>query len=657
MAGTTDCGRKIHCDALRRLLVSIMALANLLIGKPLSTEADDEERVGPLTGVPVLGLDALASAAYGPEALLTVLLPLGTAALDYIAPSMALIAALLVIVFLSYRQTIGAYPSGGGAYSVAKENLGRNASLLAAAALGLDYLLNVAVAIAAGVGAVVSAVPALLPYTLPLCLALLLFLVLVNLRGVRSAGLVFMLPTWLFVACMLALIALGVSKVWASGGHPIPVVPPRHVPATLSAPSLWLLLHAFSSGCSAMTGVEAVSNAVPIFKPPTLVNARRALGLIIAVLLVLLGGETYLCRAYQITATPPGAAGFQSLISQLLAAVGGQGTFYYLTIASVVTVLCLSANTSFAGFPRLCRILAEDKFLPEPFVHRGRRLAYSHGIVVLGLLSALLLIGFGGITDRLIPLFAIGALLAFTMSQAGMVKHWLRHKSSGSWRALTLNAIGTVATGAAALVVLVSKFSQGAWISLLLIGAMLALFRQVRRHFVFLSRATATSASLEIGPPRPPLAVVPLRRWDAVALKALRFAVGFAPDVIAVQVLTGDREVDDLSARWEQLAREPARRLAIKPPDLVVLRSDYRHLFTPLLDFVSELAREHPDRQVAVIVPELVERRWYHFLLHNHSASLLKTMLLIRGGPQVVIVSTPWYLKDWLPERRDLQAG
>ena len=633
-----------------------MAIANILIGKPLATGQDEEERVGPLAGVPVLGLDALASAAYGPEALLTVLLPLGSGALRYVTPLTALIAGLLAIVFLSYRQTIAAYPNGGGAYSVAKENLSTNASLLAAAALALDYLLNVSVAIAAGVGAVVSALPSLLPYTLPLCLTLLVFLTIVNLRGVRSAGLLFMVPTWLFVGCMFTVIAIGVGKALAQGGHPAPVIAPAHNPTTLSAASLWLALHAFANGCTAMTGVEAVSNAVPIFKAPTVRNARRTLALIIAVLLVLLAGEAYLCSVYQVTATPPGQAGFQSVISQLVGAISGHGVLYYVTLASVVSVLCLSANTSFADFPRLCRVLSQDKLLPEIFVHRGRRLAYSHGILVLGVLAGMLLIAFGGITDHLIPLFAVGALSAFTMSQAGMVWHWRKQPDPGARGKLLLNAIGTIATGTTALVVLVAKFSEGAWISLLIIGGTLVLFRRVQRHFAFLARATATDASLDVGPPRPPLAVVPLRRWDAVALKALRFALGFAPDVIAVQVLTGDREVDDLTARWDELARRPARRLAIKAPDLIVLRSEYRTLFAPLLELVRKLERRHPDRQIAVIVPELVERRWYHFLLHTHSASLLKTLLLFQGGPQVVIVSAPWYLRDWLPERRNLEA-
>jgi MFS family permease len=323
-----------------------------------------------------------------------------------------------------------------------------------------------------------------------------------------------------------------------------------------------------------------------------------------------------------------------------------------VTIGAVVTILALSANTSFADFPRVCRMLAGDKFLPEPFVHRGRRLAFSYGILVLCAMSGILLIIFGGITEGLIPLFAIGALSAFTMSQIGMVAHWYKRRGSAAKRALILNAVGAAATAVTLLVVLASKLTEGAWITIVLAAGMILLFRRVRRHYDFIAKVTATDASLEVGPPTPPIAVVPIRRWDAVTLKALRFAVGFAPDVVAVQVLTQDRDVDDLTGRWEELAVLPAKKLGLNPPKLVVLRSEYRQLFSPFLDLVTAMAKEHPDRQVAVIVPELVEPRWYHYLLHNHTASVIKALLLFRGGPQIVVVNTPWYLRDWMPERR-----
>jgi hypothetical protein len=416
--------------------------------------------------------------------------------------------------------------------------------------------------------------------------------------------------------------------------------------------SLWLLVRAFANGCTAMTGIEAVSNGVPLFRKPSVVGARRALVLIVSILVILLGGVAFLCWIHGVTATPPGQEGYQSVLSQVIAATIGRGPFYYLAIASVVTVLVLSANTSFADFPRVCRMLAGDRFLPEPFVHRGRRLTFSYGILVLAAMAAILLIAFGGITEGLIPLFAIGALSAFTMSQVGMVAHWRKRRGRHARHASIINVVGAAATGLTLCIVLVSKFTEGAWISLLLAGGMLVLFRQVRRHYDFIARATATDASLEVGPPRPPIAVVPMRRWDAVALKGLRFALGFAPDVVAVQVLTQDRDVDDLTDRWPYLVTEPAHTLGLKAPSLVVLRSEYRQLFAPLLDLVTDLAAKHPERQIAVIVPELIELRWYHYLLHNHTASIIKTLLLYRGGPQIVVISAPWYLRDWMPERR-----
>jgi amino acid transporter len=632
-----------------------MSVTRILFGRRLATSESDKQLIGPWIGVPVLGLDALASAAYGPEAMLTVLLPLGASAVDHSVLLALAIVAVLLLVFFSYRQTISVYPSGGGAYTVAKENLGDRCALVAAAALAVDYVLNVAVAIAAGVGALVSIVPALLSHTLAVCLVLLLLLTLLNLRGVRATGLVFATPTWLFVVSLLSVLAYGVAKVWMHGGQAQPVAAPPPLSAASQLATPWLLLHAFASGCTAMTGVEAVSNAVPIFRPPTVPNARRTLTMIVVILVCLLLLEATLAHAYHVGATEPGKPGFQSLLSQLMAAVVGRGPLYNVTMYSVVAVLCLSANTSFADFPRVCRILAQDKWLPEAFAHRGRRLTFSYGIVVLSVLSGLLLVVFDGITDALIPLFAIGAFLAFTMSQAGMVAHgWRRRHEPGARHRLVLNALGTLATGATAVVILVAKLHKGAWISLLIIGLILLVFAGTRRHHAFIARITSTNASLELGPARPPIAVVPMRRWDAVSLKAVRLALRMAPDVICVQVLTDDRTVDDLRNRWDLLVTRPAQRSAFKPPALVVLNSEYRSLFAPLLDYISELERKHPDRQIAVVVPDLVERRWYHALLHNHSASIIKALLLARGGPQIVVVSAPWYVRDWLPEHQQL---
>ena len=408
-----------------------MALTDYLFGRTLATDEEGEQRVGVWAGIPMLGLDALGSAAYGPEAALTLLMPLGVAGVGYIGPISTLIILLLIVVYISYRQTIGAYPLGGGSYTVAKENLGTNAGLIAAAALMLDYVLVVAVGISAGVGALVSALPSLQPYTLSLCLLTLAFITLVNLRGVRESGVAFLVPTYLFIVSLLAVVGFGVIKSVLAGGRPEPVAPPPIQPSTGEAATLWILMRAFASGCTAMTGVEAVSNGVSAFREPSVPHARRTLTVIIALLGVLLAGIAYLCHTYQIGATEPGQSGYQSVLSQLVAAVVGRGVFYYITIGSVLVVLALSANTGFADFPRLCRVVAQDGFLPNGFAHRGRRLVYSQGILVLAVLSAGLLVVFKGITDNLIPLFAVGAFLAFTMSQAG----W--SPTGGRWAAST----------------------------------------------------------------------------------------------------------------------------------------------------------------------------------------------------------------------------
>ncbi|HEX8694604.1 MAG TPA: APC family permease [Longimicrobium sp.] len=623
-----------------------MSLRTFLFGRRLRSDEQEEQKIGPLRGVPVLGLDALASASYGPEAALTVLLALGALAPRYIGPLSAVVIGLLVIVYLSYRQTIAAYPDGGGSYAVASRNLGARPGLLAASALAVDYVLNVAVAISAGVGAIISAFPPLQPYTLPLCLGLLTLITIVNLRGVREAGLLFMLPTYLFVATLGVTIAVGVAKTLAAGGRPEPVTPPPPLAPAAAAAGLWLLLHAFASGCTAMTGVEAVSNGVPIFREPRAVNARRTLTAIIAILALLLAGIAFLSNAYGIGATRPGTAGYQSVLSQVVGAVMGRGAFYYVTLASVVGVLALSANTSFAGFPRLCRVLALDEYLPAEFAHLGRRLVYSQGIVILAVLAGALLVAFGGVTDRLIPLFAVGAFLAFTLSQAGMVAHWRREGGPHARRSSFVNAVGAAATAATLVVVVVAKFTEGAWLAVLVVPACLYLFLRIRRHHEAVDREVEVDGPLQLDEPPPPVIVVPLKRLDRVGRKALRLAASMSPDVHVVHVLTQEPNMDPLRAQWRDYVERPFREAGFSPPKLVEMPSAYREFFDPLLRYVRTLARENPGRYVGVFVPELVERRWYHFLLRSHRATLLKGMLLFRGGPRVVVINTPWYLRE-----------
>jgi amino acid transporter len=623
-----------------------MAIVDLLFGRSLASDEEGEQRVGVVSAIPMLGLDALASAAYGPEAALTLLIPLGAAGLSFAGPITTLIIALLLVVYFSYRQTIMAYPHGGGSYTVAKENLGTTAGLLAAAALMLDYVLVVAVGISAGVGALISAVPELQPFTLSLCLAILALITIVNLRGVRESGIAFVVPTYLFVGSLLTVLAVGVLKTVLAGGQPEPVEAPPVLPEAATAASLWILMRSFASGCTAMTGVEAVSNGVSAFCEPAVVLARRTLTAIILLLAVMLVGIAFLCSAYGIGATEPGQAGYDSILSQLTAAVFGRGLLYYITIGSVLAVLALSANTGFADFPRLCRVIALDGFLPHSFAHRGRRLVYSRGILVLATLSAGLLIGFGGITDNLIPLFAIGAFLAFTLSQAGMVAHWWKAGGPHAGTSMAINAAGAVCTAVTLGVVLVSKFTEGAWVMILLIPALLALFLRVRGHYRAVACEVATTAPLDAEALQPPLALLPIRGWSAITRKALRFALKISPDVYALHVADDEETMVQLEDCWEQRVQKPATEAGFPAPKLIVIYSPYRKLYAPLKQVVSDLQRAHPGRDLAVIVPELVATRWYHYFLHNQTAAVIKAYLLFSGFRRLVVINVPWYLSS-----------
>jgi len=616
-----------------------MSVIDFLFGRPLRSSEERTERLGASAGIPVFGLDALSSAAYGPEAALTLLIALGAAGIAYIVPITISIVILLLIVYFSYRQTIEAYPQGGGSYTVAGQNLGPFAGLLAATALMIDYVLTAAVGISAGVGALVSAVPKLQPHTLMLCLAILLLITLVNLRGSREAGFVFMIPTYLFLGSLGTVIAMGIGKAVLSGGHPTPVASPPTLPAATAAVSTWLVLKAFASGCTAMTGVEAVSNGVTAFREPVVQTARRTLTTIITLLAILLLGIAYLCRAYQIGATEPGP-GYQSVLSQLTAAVVGRNVFYMITIGSVLLVLSFSANTAFADFPRLCRLIAQDGYLPVPLAERGRRLVYTWGITTLALLCAALLILFGGVTDRLIPLFAVGAFLAFTLSQAGMVEHGRR---TGAPRLhIFLNAFGAVATATTLVIVAITKFASGAWITIVLTPLIMVMMFSIRRHYDRLRSEISNAAPIDLGDRTAPVVVMPMMAWTTVARAGLEFAFKICWEVYVVHVSTGEGEKEFLS-HWQKEVEVPARQAGIRMPQLKILKSPYRFVIGPIVDYVLELEARNPGRQIAVIIPELVEKHWYHNFLHNQRATWLKAALLLKGNRRIVIINVPWY--------------
>lgn len=620
-----------------------MDIVDLLLGKPLATEDEKAERIGPAKGIPIFGLDALSSAAYGPEAALTLLIPLGMMGVAYILPIIGAILVLLAIVYFSYRQTMQAYPHGGGSYTVASENLGTGAGLLAAAALMIDYVLTAAVGISAGVGALVSAVPSLQQHTLVICLGILLVLAIVNLRGVSETGGIFLIPTYVFIACLLGLIAIGVAKVLLAGGHPVPVVaPPKLGPAT-EAMGVWLMLRAFSSGCTAMTGVEAVSNGVMAFREPTYKFAQKTLTIIIGILMIMLLGIAFLAPAYGVAATNPDGPGYESVLSQLLGAITGKGTFYWISIGSILLVLSLSANTAFADFPRLARAIAQNGFLPHTLTTRGRRLVFSQGVYALAILTGVLLTIFGGVTDRLIPLYAVGAFLAFTLSQAGMVVHWWKAGGPGSRHSMFINGLGAVATGITVVVVLIAKFTEGAWIVVVLVPAMILMMHAVRSHYNRVQRETAATGPINTAKLGAPIVVIPVEHWSIVSENALRFGWRISSDIRIVHVECGD-DTQNLCRDFSLLVEAPAKAAGLPVPKLVVLPSPFRFIVRPILDYSLELEQANPDKTISVLIPELVESRWYYVLLHNNRSQALKALLLISGNQRTTIINIPWHL-------------
>jgi amino acid transporter len=622
-----------------------MKLADLLLGRPLATEEEKAERIGPAKGIPIFGLDALSSAAYGPEAALTLLIPLGMMGVSYIVPISVSIIILLCVVYFSYRQTITAYPQGGGSYTVASDNLGVWPGLLAAASLMVDYVLTAAVGISAGVGALISAVPSLQPFTLLLCLGILILVTVINLRGVRETGGIFAVPTYLFIFCLLGVIALGVAKALLAGGHPTPLIQLPKLAGATEVVGAWLLLRAFASGCTAMTGVEAVSNGVMAFREPSDKYARLTLTIVIAILIVMLGGIAFLVKAYGIAATPPGQAGYESVLSQLIGAVAGKGIFYWVSIGSILFVLALSANTAFADFPRLSRAIAQNGFLPHGMTLRGRRLVFAQGVYMLAGLAGALLILFGGVTDRLIPLYAVGAFLAFTLSQAGMVVHWKRAGGAGSGRSMLVNGLGAVATGITVVVVMIAKFTEGAWITVLLIPGMMLTMRGIKRHYQRVEEETRSDTPVYVKNLAPPLVVIPIERWSVIAEKALRFGWGLSPEIRLLHVDCGE-DGEGIRHRWREQVEKPAWEAGLPVPELVTLKSPFRFVVRPILDYVLDLEQANPDRQIAVLIPELVENRWYYTLLHNNRSAVLKALLLFKGDQRVIVINIPWYLRD-----------
>jgi amino acid transporter len=614
----------------------------LLFGRPLPSERLEHERLSRKTALAVLSSDAISSVAYATDQILFVVAVLGAAALGYVVPISAVIVGLLVLVGLSYRQTIFAYPSGGGSYTVAKDNLGVSAGLVAAAALLTDYILTVAVSISGGVAAITSAYPWLAPHTVLLCIASITLLTLVNLRGVRESGAAFSVPTYLFIAMMLALIAVGLYRL--SSGHELaPVagtvkvdpVSARHLPTgngrTMSPITgfalVYLLLRAFAEGCVAMTGTEAISNGVMAFKRPAPKNAATTLAWMVTILAVFFLGVSFLARHYGVFPTTE-----QTVLSQLGRHVFGGGPLYFALQYTTFAVLVLAANTAFADFPRLSGILANDRYMPRQLAARGDRLAFSNGIVLLALFAMLLVRVFGGNTNELVPLYAVGVFVCFTLSQAGMVVHWRRTREAGwRWRAM-LNGIGAAATAIVAVIQVVTKFTSGGWIVVLLIPGIIWLLNAIHRHYTrFYEEIRFTGQS-----PIMPLhhtVIVPVNGITKATAGALVYATTISDDVRAVYVEVDPLDTPRMQREWDAWDTGV---------ELVVCPSPYRSVLRPLVAYVDSLRRTSPGELVSVVVPEIVPHRWWEHLLHNKTALYIRTAFLFR--PNVVVIAVPFLL-------------
>jgi amino acid transporter len=602
-------------------------IKRLLVGEPIPSHLALHERLSKITGLAVLSSDALSSVAYATEAIFLVLLIAGRAALGYAIPISLLIATLLLIVVFSYRQTIHAYPNGGGAYIVAKANIGQGAGLVAAAALLIDYTLTVSVSIAAGVAAVTSALPQFHLHRVELGLVFLVILTVGNLRGIRESGQIFSVPTYFFICSILTLLGLGAWRYLSGTITPVP--PATAVPGDdLSRLSVLMMLTAFSNGCTAMTGVEAVSNGVPAFRPPEAKNAAATLVAMAALSVTMFIGITLLAHAYQIIPNE-----HETVVSQLARGVfGGRGIPYYLVQAATMLILVLAANTAFADFPRLSSIVARDRFLPRQFMNQGDRLAFSNGIIALSVFAALLLIVFQGDTQSLLPLYMIGVFVSFTLSQTGMVIHWRRLGEAGWRTSAVINGIGALTTAIVLVIVSITKALEGAWIIILLIPCLVAVFRATRRHY------DRVAAQLNVQGWTPPprrhnTVLVPISGVQRAVVEALQYARSMSDDVQAVYVNTDPTATEALKRDWSKWG-EGVR--------LVVLDSPYRSLMEPLLEHIEQTQTANPEDYITVVLPEFLPARLWHHLLHNQRALLIKGALLFRKN--IVVTSVPFHL-------------
>ncbi len=599
----------------------------MILGRPLETHQVIHQRISKKVALAIFSSDALSSVAYATEEILLVLV-----SASFLATQLSLVIALaigllLVILVSSYSETIHAYPSGGGAYIVAKDNFGKYPSLVAGASLLIDYVLTVSVSAASGVAAITSAIPSLYSHAVAIGLFFIAFITIANLRGVKESGAMFALPTYLFIFSFLLLIGIGfyeyffTSKVYAQEHF----FPPMQ---SLNAVGFFLLLKAFSSGCAALTGVEAISNGIPAFKPPESKNANITLFWMGLILLVLFLGITELARFYHVLPKEQ-----ETVVSQIATQVFGRGFFYYMVQVATALILFLAANTSFSDFPRLASLLARDGFLPRQLSNLGDRLAFSNGIIALGFASGLLLVLFQGKTHLLIPLYAVGVFISFTLSQSGMVVHWFKLK--GSWwisRAL-LNGVGAITTGIATCVIAITKFSHGAWMVIVFIPLMVAAFLAIRRHYENIISQLSPKA-LDLVKPRHHRVLIPISTFHKGTVKSIIYAKSISENVQAVYIAISQDRTEKIQDIWKDWGLDIP---------LIILQTPYRSVVQPLVDYIDQLQAEDPETLITVVMPEFVPAKWWQQMLHNQSALLIRGTLMFKKG--VVVTSVRHFLK------------
>lgn len=611
-----------------RLGRAIARLKEILVGRTLPSEEEKHERLSKIKALAVYSSDAISSSAYATEEILIVLVAAGSTAIPFALPIAFAIAILLAVVSFSYRQTVYAYPHGGGSYTVSRENLGTQLGLIAAAALLIDYVLTVAVSIAAGTAAITSAVPALYNYRVEIALAFTVFITLINLRGVTESATIFAFPTYLFIFSLFGVIVLGAAHA-IFGGVPTPVSPSfESVP---SEPlTLLLILHAFAAGSVAMSGTEAIANGVPAFKPQESKNAAITLIWMSSILGFFFVGVTWLVGQYSIRPHET-----ETIISQVARAVLGQGALYGIFQAATMMILVLAANTSFSGFPRLAWVLARDGFMPHQFVFRGVRLAFSNGIIYLSGLACILIVVFQGSTHLLIPLYAVGVFISFTLSQAGMVRHWWKLRDPGWRKSMVINGFGALLTGVVLIVVGSVKFLLGAWIVFLLIPLIVLMFNLIHHHYGLVASQLKIQdmAAEKFDAPRQ-IVIVPIAGINRASMRALAFARSISPKPLALHITFDVDEVDELKKNWEYCCNGA---------ELVLLESPYRSFNEPLLAYVDAIHRHDPDAYVTVVIPEYLPAHWWQHILHNQTALRLKGSLLFRHN--TVVIDVPYHLE------------